>query len=60
MRSSPTASLNILIHRAIFDADFTGVQAVSNTIRPLSDLTRHLPAFYSVIEKSLKVSLKVF
>ena len=34
-----------------FNADFTRVQAVFNTIRQLSDLTRHLHAFYSVIEE---------
>jgi hypothetical protein len=49
--SSPTTSLNILIYRGKINADFTGVQAVSVTIRPLPDLTRHLPAAYSVIEE---------
>jgi hypothetical protein len=34
-----------------FNADFTGLQAVFNTIRSLPDLTRHLHAYYSVIEE---------
>src|ERR1035438_5053395 len=34
-----------------FNFDFTGVQAVFNTIRQLPDLIRHLPAYYSVIEE---------
>jgi hypothetical protein len=34
-----------------FNADFTGLQAVFSTIRSLPDLTRNLPAFYSVIEE---------
>jgi hypothetical protein len=34
-----------------FNADFTRVQAVFNTIRQLPDLTRHLPGYYSLIEE---------
>ncbi|MGA3283420.1 MAG: hypothetical protein ABSD57_03030 [Verrucomicrobiota bacterium] len=34
-----------------FNADFTGLQEVSDTIRQLPDLTHHLPAYYSVIEE---------
>jgi len=34
-----------------FNIDFTGVQAISDTNRPLPDLTRHLLAYYSVIEE---------
>ena len=34
-----------------FNADFTEVQEVFNTIRQLPDLTRHLPVSYSVIEE---------
>jgi hypothetical protein len=34
-----------------FNADFTGVQAVSDTIRPLPALTRHVHPYYSVIEE---------
>ncbi|MGD0351850.1 MAG: hypothetical protein ABSB84_16265 [Verrucomicrobiota bacterium] len=34
-----------------FNADYTGLQEVSDTIRQLPDLTRHLPAYYSVIEE---------
>jgi hypothetical protein len=34
-----------------FKADFTGLQAVFNTIRQLPDLTRHLPGYYSLIEE---------
>ena len=34
-----------------YNADFTGVQAVFNTIRPLPDLTRHIPVVYPVIEE---------
>jgi hypothetical protein len=37
--------------RGYFNADLTTVQAVFDTIRQLSDLTRYLPASYSVIEK---------
>jgi hypothetical protein len=37
-----------------FNFDFTGVQAVFNTIRQLPDLTRHLPASYSVIEEIIE------
>jgi hypothetical protein len=33
------------------NADFTGLQAIFNTIRSLPDLTRHIPAAYSVIEE---------
>jgi hypothetical protein len=33
------------------NADFTGLQEVSDTIRPLPDLTRHIPVAYSVIEE---------
>ena len=49
--SSPTASLNILIYRGDFNADFTGVQALFETIRHIPDLTRHIPGAYSVIEE---------
>ena len=34
-----------------FNADFTGLQEVSDPIRQLPDLTRHLTAYYSVIEE---------
>jgi hypothetical protein len=34
-----------------FNADFTGLQEVSDTIRHLPDLTRHIPGTYSVIEE---------
>ena len=34
-----------------FNSDFTGVQALFGTIRHVPDLTRHLPAAYSVIEE---------
>ena len=34
-----------------FNAGFTGVQEVSNTIGPLPDLTRHLHPAYSIIEE---------
>jgi hypothetical protein len=34
-----------------FNTGFTGVQALFDTIRPLPDLTRHLPAACSVIEE---------
>jgi hypothetical protein len=34
-----------------FITGFTGVQAVFITIRSLPDLTRHIPAAYSVIEE---------
>jgi len=34
-----------------FNADFTGLQEVSDIIRQLPDLTRHTPTAYSVIEE---------
>jgi hypothetical protein len=34
-----------------FNADFTRPQKVSDTIRQLPDLTRHIPVAYSVIEE---------
>jgi hypothetical protein len=34
-----------------FSADFTGLQEVSDTIRHLPDLTRHIYGAYSVIEE---------
>jgi hypothetical protein len=34
-----------------FNADFMGLQEVSVTIRSLPDITRHLSAYYSVIEE---------
>jgi hypothetical protein len=34
-----------------FNAVFKRLQEVSDTIRPLPDLTRHAPAAYSVIEE---------
>jgi hypothetical protein len=34
-----------------FNADFTGLQEVSDTIRRLPDLTRHVHSAYSVIEE---------
>jgi hypothetical protein len=37
-----------------FNADLTSVQAVFDTIRQLSDLTRHLPVYYSVIEETVE------
>jgi len=49
-RSSPTASLNILICEAILTQCLQGFQELFYTIRQLSGLTRHLPASYSVIE----------
>jgi hypothetical protein len=46
--------------RGNFNADLTRVQAVSNTIRQLSDLTRHLPAAYSVIEEIVEGFVESF
>jgi hypothetical protein len=43
-----------------FNFDFTGVQAFINTIRSLSDLTRHLPAYYSVIEEIVEGFIEGF
>jgi hypothetical protein len=43
-----------------FNADFTGVQVVFNTIRQLPDLTRHLPAAYSVIEEIIEGFVESF
>ena len=37
--------------RGDFKPDFTGLQEVSNTTRQLPDLSRHTPAYYSVIEE---------
>jgi hypothetical protein len=34
-----------------FNANFTGLQEVSGTIHHMPDLTRHVPAAYSVIEE---------
>jgi hypothetical protein len=37
--------------QAYFNIDFTGLQAVFGTTRHLPDLTRRIPAAYSVIEE---------
>jgi hypothetical protein len=43
-----------------FNSDFTGVQEAFGTIRSLSDLTRHLPTFYSVIDEIVEGFVEVF
>jgi hypothetical protein len=43
-----------------FNADLTTVQAVSDTIRQLPDLTRHLPVAYSVIEEIVESFVEGF
>jgi hypothetical protein len=50
-KSSPTTSLNIPDLQGNFNIDFTGVQAVSDTILLNPPPTRHTPAAYSVIEE---------
>jgi hypothetical protein len=46
--------------RGYFNADIARVQDVFDTIRQLSDLTRHIPASYSVIEEIVEVFVEGF
>jgi hypothetical protein len=43
-----------------FNAGFTGLQEVSDTIRQLPDLTRYLPAYFSVIEETVEGFVESF
>lgn len=48
LHGPPTSNPDLQAH---FNAVFTGVQEVSNTIRSLPVLSRHAPGFYSAIEE---------
>jgi hypothetical protein len=52
--SSPAASLNYLIYKAIFNIDSKGFQTVSGTTRHLLALTRHAHPAYSDIEELIE------
>jgi len=40
--------------------DFTGVQAISDTVRQLPDLTHHQHGYCSVIEETVEGFIEVF
>jgi hypothetical protein len=46
--------------RGHFNAGFAGLQALSDTIRQLPDLTRPAPVFYSVIEETVEDFVEAF